>query len=78
LIVEIISPSTASHDCIRKYALYEKAGVREFWLVDPQYNIVTVCTFTGEAFASARYSFSDPIKVGIFPDLTIDLSEFMP
>jgi Uma2 family endonuclease len=77
LIVEIISPSTASHDCIRKYALYEKAGVREFWLVDPQNNLVTVCTSTGEAFASARYSFADPIKVGIFDDLTVDLGEFV-
>jgi Uma2 family endonuclease len=76
LVIEIISPGSASHDCIRKYALYEKAGVREFWLVDPQNNIVTVCSFNGKAFDSDRFSFADPIKVGIFEDLTVELSEF--
>jgi Uma2 family endonuclease len=78
LVIEILSPSSASHDSIRKYALYKKAGVREFWLVDPQNNIVTVCNFASEDLDPARYNFSDPIKVGIFPDLTIDLGEFMP
>jgi Uma2 family endonuclease len=76
LVIEIISPGSASHDCIRKYTLYEKAGVREFWLVDPQNNIVTVCSFNGKAFDTARFSFADPIRVGIFEDLTVELSEF--
>ena len=35
LVIEILSPATASKDCILKRALYEKHGVREFWLVDP-------------------------------------------
>jgi Uma2 family endonuclease len=76
LVVEIISPSSASHDSIRKYALYKQAGVREFWLVDPHNNIVTVCDFTGDNCEPTRYNFTDPIKVGIFPDLTVDLGEF--
>jgi Uma2 family endonuclease len=78
LVIEIISPGSASHDCIRKYALYKKAGVREFWLVDPHNNLVTVCAFNGEAPEPApmRYGFADPIQVGVFPDLTIDISEF--
>ncbi|MDR0221478.1 MAG: Uma2 family endonuclease, partial [Lachnospiraceae bacterium] len=65
------------HDSIRKYALYKEAGVREFWLVDPHNNIVTVCNFTGTDYEPARYSFTDPIPVGIFADLSIDLSEFV-
>ncbi|MDR0219859.1 MAG: Uma2 family endonuclease [Lachnospiraceae bacterium] len=76
LVIEIISPSSASHDSIRKYALYKEAGVREFWLVDPQNNIVTVCNFTGKDYEPTRYGFADPIPVGIFEDLAIDLSEF--
>ena len=35
-LVEVLSPSTASHDQIRKRDLYEKHGVREYWLVHPQ------------------------------------------
>ena len=34
-IVEVLSPATAAHDQIRKLALYERAGVREYWLVHP-------------------------------------------
>ncbi len=36
LIIEIISPSSASEDRVRKFTQYEQAGVREYWLVDPR------------------------------------------
>jgi len=36
LLVEILSPSTRSYDRKTKLAAYRDAGVREFWLVDPQ------------------------------------------
>lgn len=35
LIVEILSPSTARNDKLRKKAIYEKYGVKEYWIVDP-------------------------------------------
>lgn len=35
LVVEILSPSTARYDKGRKKAVYEKCGVREYWIVDP-------------------------------------------
>jgi Uma2 family endonuclease len=75
LIIEIISPGTSSHDYLRKYALYKKAGVREYWIVNPLDKEVAVCTFSGQEPDPARYSFSDQVKVGIFEDLTIDFGE---
>jgi Uma2 family endonuclease len=35
LVVEIVSPSTASNDYIRKLRLYEKHGVKEYWILHP-------------------------------------------
>jgi len=41
-VIEILSPSTAGHDQVRKLRLYERAGVREFWLVHPVDQVVTL------------------------------------
>lgn len=41
-IVEVSSPSTASHDHLLKRRLYELAGVKEFWLVHPSDRIATI------------------------------------
>lgn len=41
-VIEILSPSTASHDQINKRAMYEKHGVKEFWLVHPGDRILTI------------------------------------
>lgn len=40
--VEVLSPSTASHDHVRKRRVYERAGVHEYWLVHPTDRIVTI------------------------------------
>ncbi len=41
-IIEILSPSSAAHDQVRKLALYERQGVREYWLAHPVDRVVTV------------------------------------
>ena len=41
-IIEILSPATARHDHLTKRALYERAGVREYWLVHPVDRVITV------------------------------------
>ena len=35
-IVEVLSPSTAAHDLVIKFRLYQRSGVREYWTVDPE------------------------------------------
>lgn len=42
LVVEIVSPSTAYHDRETKFRAYERCGVREYWLIEPQAQFVEV------------------------------------
>jgi Uma2 family endonuclease len=42
LIVEVLSSSTAARDHVTKRAIYDRHGVREYWLVHPLDRIVTI------------------------------------
>ena len=72
-IIEIVSPSSRQMDYFTKLFKYRSAEVREYWIVDPLKNRITVYQF--ESSTITEYSFSDSIKVGIYEDLTIDFSE---
>ena len=58
-------------DYFRKGYIYEKAGVREYWIVDPGKNMVTV--YGLQAQTVEQYSFSDEIPVGIYEDLKLQI-----
>jgi len=77
LIVEITSPSTASKDKIEKFNLYEKYGVKEYWIVEPESRIISVFTLqeNGRYGRPDVYTVGNRIKVSIFEDLVIDLRE---
>jgi hypothetical protein len=42
-VIEVLSPASAGQDQVRKLALYERHGIREYWLAHPDDRIVTVC-----------------------------------
>ncbi len=70
-IIEIVSPSNASHDYITKLVMYHSAGVREYWIVDPQNDEIHVYNMADGAFATKTYSFHDTVKAGIYDDLSM-------
>ena len=67
LLVEILSPSTRSKDTIWKNRKYQRAGVREYWMVDPEKRKVLVNLFekTEGEYRSRVYNFDEKIPVGI-------------
>jgi Uma2 family endonuclease len=50
LVVEILSPSTRPRDERLKRDLYERVGVEEYWLVDPDRDMVTIYRRGGSGF----------------------------
>lgn len=77
LVVEILSPSTGSKDLREKYRLYEKHGVKEYWLVHPTENWVEILKRGSDGKLSRRevYGPGDKIQVELFPGLVINLEE---
>ena len=77
LIIEILSPSTAAKDVKDKFALYEEAGVQEYWLVYPGEAILEVFRLAdgGKYQLERIYTREDVINVGIFEDFSIDLCD---
>lgn len=76
LIVEILSPSTASFDRVRKMRLYAQHGVKEVWLITPYPWLAEVYVLDGETYRLARaYEKTDTLASGIFPDLKIELEK---
>jgi len=77
LVVEILSPSTARNDWNKKFNLYEKAGVREYWIVDPNAKMVHVFLLQedGNYDFGTIYDSTQKVSVHILEGLTIDLKE---
>ena len=76
LIFEIVSPSSRKLDYGIKNGIYSQSGVREYWIVDPAKERVTVYHYEDDA-APVIYSFTQDIPVGIYPGLTIKINELL-
>ena len=72
-IIEIVSPSSHRMDYYTKLFKYRTAGVREYWIVDPDKNRILVYNFEQENVE--EHSFHDIIKAGIYDDCFIDFSK---
>jgi len=78
LVVEIRSPSTAERDRTIKRKLYQRQGVAQYWIVDPESNSVEVWDFTAGAEQPARYEDRLPVSFGDHDFGEIELSEVFP
>jgi Uma2 family endonuclease len=77
LIVEITSPTTARKDLKEKLDLYERKGVREYWIFHPTDETVMVFRLNPQAQYGrpGMYAKEDSIPVGIFPDYSLALEK---
>ena len=75
LVIEILSPASARYDRLVKFSLYQRAGVKEYWIVDPSSRTVCVHTLEDGAYHAATVYSSDlSAPVGVLDGCSIDLS----
>ncbi|MCI8529359.1 MAG: Uma2 family endonuclease [Lachnospiraceae bacterium] len=75
-IIEIVSPSSQQMDYGIKLFKYRTAKVREYWIVNPLKQTVTVYDFEYEK-ETKQYSFDDTISVCIYADLKINIANLL-
>ncbi len=68
-VIEIVSQSSKPMDYFTKLFKYRTAGVREYWIVDPTKELVTVYRFEKETME--QYSFGEDVVVGIYDGFLI-------
>jgi Uma2 family endonuclease len=75
LVMEVLSPSTTKWDTTFKFRAYEEAGVREYWVVYPKKNGITVFCLqaNGKFDNGSAYGMGETVTSQVLPGLKIDL-----
>ena len=77
-IIEIVSPSSTQTDYIRKLSLYERSGVREYWIVNPESQTARTYYFNaGSEAATREYDFDDSVPVKICDGFRIRVNDLL-
>ncbi len=76
-VVEILSPATAKHDTVTKRALYEKNGVREYWIVDAEERVTWQFVLRRKHYVLAELHESDVIKGAVLAGFEMNVGELL-
>ena len=76
MVIEILSPSTSRHDTVMKFKLYQSAGVREYWIIDPYIKSVQVYILKNERYGvGSVYRDNEIVPVHILEGCKINLAD---
>ena len=76
LIVEVLSPTNWMDDRRDKYRIYAQAGVREYWIVDPEQETVEIFTLRGSSYElRGRYSHGEEASSEVLDGFAAPLDE---
>lgn len=76
-IIEIVSPGSKRMDYYTKLFKYRTAGVKEYWIVDPEKKSIIVYDFAWDGEHTDIYSFDTTIKPSIYDNLSINISNLI-
>ena len=73
MVIEILSPSTSRRDKVLKLNAYQRAGVREYWIVDPADKTVQVFILDNGRYLAASHAETDIVTVHVLEGCEISL-----
>ena len=74
LIIEILS-SNRSHDMVTKLNLYERAGVTEYWIIDPDEQIITALELIDGRYFTRAYGGEDEVPIASIPGCAVNFKK---
>jgi len=76
LVVEILSPGNSTHEMGTKFQLYQDAGVKEYWMVEPAEKTVFVYTLRDGIYIGLRpFVEGMVVESPLFPDLRVEVND---
>ncbi|RMG69292.1 MAG: Uma2 family endonuclease [Bacteroidetes bacterium] len=77
LVIEVLSPGNTRREMRDKFTLYEEAGVREYWLVDPANRVISrfLLDETGTFIGKRPLTDQEILETELLPGLQIELAE---
>lgn len=79
LVIEVLSPSTRRHDTYRKFNLYQHYGVREYWIIDTEAEVIYQYILNEKNIYTLpkTYEITEDIKVNILKNCIISLKDII-
>ncbi|HEX6182354.1 MAG TPA: Uma2 family endonuclease [Pyrinomonadaceae bacterium] len=77
LVVEVLSPGSAKHDTVRKREVYEKNGVREYWIVDVEERTIAQLVLRKKHYVLTELGESDIIKGVVLAGFEMTVGELL-
>jgi Uma2 family endonuclease len=74
LVVEILSPPNTAIEMQRKLELYQDAGVWEYWIVNPDRNVITACRLEDGRYIIQLYRIAETARSPVLPGLEVPLN----
>jgi Uma2 family endonuclease len=75
--LEILSPGTTSHDMITKRELYEKNGVREYWIVNAETRSIAQLVLRKKRYVVKELGEADTIKSSVLEGFKMEVGELL-
>jgi Uma2 family endonuclease len=79
VVIEILSPGTAKRDLVAKRAVYQAAGIPEYWIVDPASAAIEVLVLEHGAYVRLDlFRRADTLRSRALPDLALEVASVIP